>query len=385
MSGPNPSKSLRAWLRARFFATWRRALGTDDGRQAVARALGDTLAWRPAECRALSNEPLPYDGGPSPAARRSAADRPHPIFVTARFRSGSTLVWNLFRHVPGCTAYYEPLNERRWFLPETRGARVDATHRQVSDYWREYAGLEDLAPLWRDEWIARDLYMGPEAWDPRLAHYVQALIERAPGRAVLQFNRVDFRLGWLRRNFPHARILHVFRHPREQWISSLGKGNGCTRDTTPARFLPDDRFYLLAWLEDLKYRFPFLDPAGLAHPYEGFYLLWKLSWLFGRHHADHSLRFEDLLTDPTRALDETHAALGIDPPDLDVLLPLIEPVEQGKWKAFADDAWFAAIEARCERVLDEFFDPGADASRRSGEVHRTSAELRTAVPGAAGV
>jgi hypothetical protein len=34
--------------------------------------------------------------------------------------------------LPGCTAYYEPFNERRWFDPRTRGERVDATRRNVA-------------------------------------------------------------------------------------------------------------------------------------------------------------------------------------------------------------------------------------------------------------
>ena len=38
-----------------------------------------------------------------------------PIIITGRFRSGSTLLWNIFRDLPECTAYYEPFNERRWF------------------------------------------------------------------------------------------------------------------------------------------------------------------------------------------------------------------------------------------------------------------------------
>src|SRR5690606_37473813 len=59
------------------------------------------------------------------------------VFITSRFRSGSTLLWNVFRHLPDFTAYYEPFNERRWFDPTTRGESVDATHRNVSDYWRE--------------------------------------------------------------------------------------------------------------------------------------------------------------------------------------------------------------------------------------------------------
>ena len=35
------------------------------------------------------------------------------VLVTGRFRSGSTLLWNLFRHCDGVTAYYEPFNRRR--------------------------------------------------------------------------------------------------------------------------------------------------------------------------------------------------------------------------------------------------------------------------------
>jgi hypothetical protein len=38
---------------------------------------------------------------------------------------------------------------------------------------------------------------------------------------VLQFNEIDLRLPWFRAHFPTARILHLYRHPREQWCSSL--------------------------------------------------------------------------------------------------------------------------------------------------------------------
>src|SRR5262245_55357484 len=35
------------------------------------------------------------------------------LFITARFRSGSTLLWHLYANLPGVTAYYEPLHEAR--------------------------------------------------------------------------------------------------------------------------------------------------------------------------------------------------------------------------------------------------------------------------------
>ena len=89
-------------------------------------------------------QPIPYSdlgewGGHVPTAHRSDI-----VFITGRFRSGSTLLWNLFRQMDNCTAYYEPFNERRWFDSSARGNRMDATHRGVSDYWKEYDGLQAI-------------------------------------------------------------------------------------------------------------------------------------------------------------------------------------------------------------------------------------------------
>src|SRR5262249_53451836 len=116
------------------------------------------------------------------------------ILVTGRFRSGSTLLWNLFRNMNGFTSYYEPHNERRWFDPKTRGDRIDPTHKKVSNYWTEYEGLDELANYYREEWVQRNLFMDEHSWDPAMWHYTRILVERAKGRAVLQCNRVDFRL-----------------------------------------------------------------------------------------------------------------------------------------------------------------------------------------------
>src|SRR5262249_12587557 len=143
------------------------------------------------------------------------------ILITARFRSGSTLLWNIFRHVDGCVAFYEPFNERRWFDPACRGQHVDPSHKQVDDYAREYEGFEQLAEYYRDEWIGRNLFMDEASWDPAMKQYVDLLINEAPGRPILQFNRIDFRLPWMRRHYPAAKIVHLYRHPRDQWCSSL--------------------------------------------------------------------------------------------------------------------------------------------------------------------
>ena len=45
---------------------------------------------------------------------------------------------------------------------------------------------------------------------------------------MLQFNRADLRVAWLRQQFPQAKLIHLYRHPRDQWlsvfvVSSVGK------------------------------------------------------------------------------------------------------------------------------------------------------------------
>jgi hypothetical protein len=212
--------TLREPSRRATFSFLKQALSTDDGRAILAESLTGQLA-SPSQidvnAEVLSEAPYLELGTPS-VRRQLAAP---PVFITARFRSGSTLLWNIFRNVERCTAYYEPLNERRWFDPAARGNRVDATHVGVSDYWREYEGLSNLATLYQAHWIERHLFMGPQFWDPNLFKYIRTLIDAAPHQAVLQFNRVDFRLPWLRRTFPEARVVHLYRHPRDQWCSSL--------------------------------------------------------------------------------------------------------------------------------------------------------------------
>ncbi|WP_231749952.1 sulfotransferase [Tautonia plasticadhaerens] len=306
----------------------------------------------------------PYNDLGRPANRARATGRDDIIFVTGRFRSGSTLLWNLFRNVEGVTAYYEPLNERRWFDRRSRGGHTDSTHRKVADYWREYDGLDDLGRWYREDWIRRDLLMAEDAWDPGLTGYVDTLIERAPGRPVLQFNRIDFRLPWFRRQYPRATFIHIYRHPRDQWCSTLqGDLIRFPRDGTMADFIPFDKFYLGTWAADLKYRFPFLEERSDAHPYRIFYYIWILSYIFGEHFCHYSIQFERFMGRPEEQLIELFDRVGIIGADLAALRLLIEPPVLGKWRQYAEAGWFEDHEAACEEVLGEFL-----GSTRSGVI-----------------
>ena len=59
----------------------------------------------------------------------------------------------------------------------------------------EVLPLESLGEVFHDDWINRNLHMDAASWDADLATYIRRLVAAAsPKRAVLQFNRVDFRL-----------------------------------------------------------------------------------------------------------------------------------------------------------------------------------------------
>jgi hypothetical protein len=342
-------------VKTAMLSTLRRVLQTDEGRTLLISSLNGSLAPRPC-VPGLTAAPYPELGRAECRGQRT--DESVPVFITARFRTGSTLLWNLFRHVDGVTAYYEPFNERRWFEPGARERPVDPTHRHVDEYWHEYTRLHELGRWYREDWTARRLWMDADAWDPDMRRYVDILIERAKGRAVLQFNHIDFRLGWFRRQFPRAKLVHLYRHPRDQWCSSLLDTTTYNKNASVAAFRQHDHFYLLAWCCELKYQFPFLDESRVEHAYELFYFIWKLSYLLGAHYADYSLSFESLVDDPSTQLTRLLRSVGMEPAGLDSLSMLIDAPAAGKWRAYADDEWFVKYESRCEATLAEFL-PGS--------------------------
>lgn len=313
------------------------------------RYIRDIAQYSSSPLPRIKNAPGPYELG-GHVAEQSCYD--NAIFVTSRFRSGSTLLWNIFRQADCFTAYYEPFNERQWFLKDFRGGHVDSTHRGVNGYWEEYTDLGELSQFYREDWIRHRLLMNGRDSDPNMRAYIDCLIERAERRPVLQFNRIDFRLDWIKANYPAAKLVHLYRNPRDQWCSFLTDHELMNKEDVEQTYV--DNFYLDIWCEDLAIHYPFLDKQITSHPYQRFYYLWKLSYLFGKHYSDFSISFEDLTGDPEPNLTELFSIIGMDNPPLDKLCSLIDAPKSDKWKMYAESLWFEALEDECECQLNRF-------------------------------
>ncbi len=293
-----------------------------------------------------------------------------PVFVTSRFRSGSTLLWQALDRLEGISAYYEPLNERRWFDPDVRGGDVDASHRGTTDYSRHYDGLHELDRWYDATWTTHHLAMDVKHQNSDLINYIKYIISNSKSRPVLQFNRIDFRLGFLRKAFPNAVFMHLMRNCRDVWRSSL-RGVANDPDWRLADFEPFAHFYLIAWYRDLVLTFPnLLQDGAKTHPYLVHVLIERLSQLFAYQHADVFLHYEDLCSDFLPTMDGLLARLKwrgagsavedwsvLDTESTEALRGLISP-RTAPYDHSADAAFYESQEAKAEEILQAWLPAG---------------------------
>jgi hypothetical protein len=255
----------------------------------------------------------------------------------------------MFRHMPGCMSFYEPCNDLLVTHVEHE-TKALPTHRKVASYWDEYQPILDEARARHsmDFGLTR-LSLEPQDEHAALERYLRFLLEAAGAkRPVLQFNRVDFRLGWLRRRFPEARILHLTRNSRDIWYSMV-------------RDLPENgwkdaqantNYDLVLWSLSLYHAFPFLFSPLVSTSYHRHYLLWRLSGLAGERMADLTLDFDrDVLGDTAATVLRLAEFAGQQDVPVDEIAGLVIAPERGRWADLADEQWFAAAEAECDVLL----------------------------------
>jgi len=240
----------------------------------VASAAGVTL-------HRIAAAPVARPAGPSTSAPREGA--PAPLLLVGRFRSGTTFFANLLRQDPSHTVFLEPLHDQLAELVEGSYPTGDFGHVGVDDYWREYRALPTglLRARWR-AWFGQErLVLGRGDVAPELEAWIDALVDHAPGRAVLKLVRADFRTAWLRARYPEATIVQLWRPVREVWTSSVSRSPaphqgflGCSDRQLAALGLP-----------------------AHAEDYELFYALSLLSASSVMRHADACWHHADAVAD----------------------------------------------------------------------------------------
>lgn len=222
------------------------------------------------------------------------------IIVTGDFSSGSTLMFTLFRKTGQYYCLYEPLHENLleyliWPL------RVDEHHFFVEDYFTELKGFREIPMLFNRQWGLSDLYSPPTARDDNLYRYLNYLIGTAHGKApkvMLKENRITFRLGWIRQNYPYAKIIHIHREKQSQWNSVVRRVQAHVgRQDVGQGDVTFEGFRMASWCEALKGRFPELGAENSKTGFERFSKLWELSYVENQRYADISIDYWALTHD----------------------------------------------------------------------------------------
>jgi len=210
-----------------------------------------------------------------------------PIFITGRFRSGTSFLWRLFNEMDGYCAWYEPLHPQ--LLSAIKHVTPKQSHVGINDYWQTYRSKPEFETAYSMKFATQQLYLEAADEYTELETYISHLIGLSENEVpVLQFNRVDFRLAWLKAKFPEAKIIHIERNPLQLYYSQRRHIDIAHRNQ--AQYW--DAYELMPWCVALQRYFPFLLPADIDHAFYPFYMIFQLSKLVANEHSDVSINLD---------------------------------------------------------------------------------------------
>lgn len=239
--------------------------------------------------------------------------RPRLVFVTGDFSSGSTLLFNLFRASDAFHCLYEPLHE---YLLEylVWPLQVNPHHPNTVDYFGGFRGFRRIPRLFDPTWATKRLYMDRALPVPRLRRYLEYLVDTSLERrcaVMLKFNRMCFRLGWLKHRFPEARIIHVRRDMDSQWQSLVRRAQeNHGREDVGQDSVHFSSFRMGLNCDELAGQFPELAAEANSSGYERFCRYWKLSDREQSKFADLTVTLESLRSDLATPLGEISRCVG---------------------------------------------------------------------------
>lgn len=260
------------------------------------------------------------------------------------------MLWNIFRALPDYCAFYEPCHDN--LIAHICNTKPKERHVEVTSYWDEYLPvLEELKSLHSHEFGVNRLLLEFDDRYDDLERYIRFLIRNSGGKTpVLQFNRMDFRLPWLKARFPEDKIIHLHRDPRDSWLSMV-------KHLPPEEWdnpYHSDIYDLFIWSVSLAGEFPFIADEKITNSYQRYYYIWRLSKIMGCKYSDCSLDFQkDFQDDPERAIQKITEIDSRFGKHIDEVLSRIGKRPSNTWTDHRTADWFEEKESRCEEVLKD--------------------------------
>jgi hypothetical protein len=137
------------------------------------------------------------------SSRGSGHPSRSPVFIVGTPRSGTTLVETILSRHPGVLALGESMQ-----IP-----LAEASARQQLGLGQEATGMPSVALSLKRDWLKAKAESMVKAWQSQgKGRQIQLVTDKLPDNALL--------LGLISRIFPHARIIHMRRHPLDSGLSN---------------------------------------------------------------------------------------------------------------------------------------------------------------------
>jgi hypothetical protein len=232
-----------------------------------------------------------------------------PIFIHSMFRTGSTWLFDIFRRAGGGASYFcyqEPFHESLLALNDNPAALLGdpvltnhlLRHPSLDKpyFWEFHEISESLRGLFRPSFTTSAFFSeNDEHIAEDQALYIDALLNHAKARPVLQFCRSSGRMRAMRKQFNGLHI-HLWREPRSQWWSYK---------VTDYFDLVTQKIYASAWIPDVlialrgQWGIDGATPKCLPPRvnYAAFYGLWLYSWMQAHHRMQIDVCIDQLAMD----------------------------------------------------------------------------------------
>ncbi len=271
----------------------------------------------------------------------------NPVFITGRFCSGTTFLWNFFNWSKHYCAYYEALHEG--LLESIQYISPKKEHSGVNNYWEEYRSLTDLTQFYSSKFSFERLALQENDSYEALKNYIHYLSQPKDNRQIaIKFNRIDFRLPWIAKKFPNANIINIKRNTRDSWKSSRAHlSKEYERD-----MFQFNAYGLVQLAISLDEYFPFIIDTSTSS-YHLHYFISKLSDKFASHYAHTIIEFEkDIIENFDNFIEKIASATGLNKSEISDYEKIKITPELKKYSS-EEIQWLKNVEKECDNVLSQ--------------------------------